>query len=112
MLAIQGAEFISGQWIPGRLIDSLTLAEMFGLGVQVCKGHKLQHPRMQRMNEFHLGVYYDLVDRHIVEHNMNSEESSGHQEHMRKLCTEVFDDKALYEAARERSCRGIHLGLW
>jgi hypothetical protein len=109
MLAIEGNEFNSGQWIPTRLIDSLTLAEMFGLGVQVCKGHKLQHPRMQRTKEFDLCVYYDLVRRHTVENNMTSEERSGYQEHMRKLYCQVFDDNELYRAASERSRRGLHL---
>jgi hypothetical protein len=99
MLSIDGAGLIQG-----RLIDSLTLAEMFGLGVQICKAHTLQCREMQWVNEFHRGEYDTVIERQIVNHNIDCNEGSECRGHMRRLHNDVFKDDKLYEVARS----GLH----
>jgi hypothetical protein len=89
--------------LPGRLINSLTLAEMFGLGIQVAKADRLVCPNMQQMNQFNFDVHKQIIYHQTILQHMNPEDSVTHTKRMKKRHSKVFEDEELRKAPHQRS---------
>ena len=89
------------KFLPGRLIDSLTLAEMFGLGHQVAKADGLVYPVMQRKYQFDHDVYDRIIERQTIIQDMRPSECVAYRARMDRY-HEVFEDDDFVETARQR----------
>ena len=89
------------KFLPGRLIDSLTLAEMFGLGHQVARADGLVYPVMQHKYQFNHDVYDRIIHRQTIIQDMRPTESVAYAIRMERY-NEVFKDDDFVETARQR----------